>query len=105
MNEELKKIKQHAYVLGGDEPETIGQQSAGIIIACAERMAEEIARLKAELEKRPEVVYCKDCDPEKCCTVQIFIDGMGTITPSEHKDIAETFYCAMAVRKESEEKR
>lgn len=50
MNKDLEIIKQHAYVLGGDEPGTIGQQSGGIIIAAAERMAEEIDRVQKELK-------------------------------------------------------
>jgi hypothetical protein len=51
MSKDLEKIKQHVYVLGGDEPETIGQQSAGIIISCAERMDKENKELKTIISK------------------------------------------------------
>lgn len=56
----------------------------------------EIARLKAELAKRPEVVRCGECKEYEWCRKSINKDG--------HGDMCPLSYCSAGVRRESEGK-
>ncbi len=56
----------------------------------------EISRLKAELEKRPEVVYCKDCIwNDGACDEEIKYSAIGEV------DLLS--FCSAGQRRESEE--
>lgn len=56
----------------------------------------EIARLKAELEKRPEVVRCVECKHKEWCRKSINKDG--------HGDMCPLSFCSAGQSRESEEK-
>lgn len=44
---------------------------ANVLERCVEERENEIARLKAELEKRPEVVYCEGCIYKNQCKAAV----------------------------------
>ncbi len=57
----------------------------------------EIARIKAELEKRPDVVRCGECDFKEWCRKSINKDG--------HGDMCPLSFCSHGQRRESEEEK
>lgn len=56
----------------------------------------EIKHLKAELEKRPEVVRCGECEHKEWCRKSINKDG--------HGDMCPLSFCSCGQRRESEGK-
>lgn len=113
MNKDLEKIKENAILLLQLDPECseacdLMDECQKEIIVAAERMATyiehqkkminnlgvEIARLKAELEKRPEVVRCGECKHKEWCRKSINKDG--------HGDMCPLSFCSAGQRRESE---
>lgn len=98
-NEPYRRIDFEDYKVGFD---SIKWRA---VIEAAERMVAEIARLKAELEKRPEIITCGECKlrgTDNCWLAEI----------DDTDDEYETFwepqtddndFCSHGQRRESEE--
>lgn len=127
MNKDLEKIKENAILLLQLDPECseacdLMDECQKEIIVAAERMAAEIeqlkeevnetqtvyysvlkdnTRLKAELEKRPAVVYCKDCIYKNQCKAAVIFQESTSKIEGPFKFYYLKF-CSYAQRRESE---
>lgn len=119
MNKDLEIIKKYRDKAAKHVITGVVLDCLNVIEAAAERMAAEIGRLKtqgkvacelfdelkisqkenfdlkAELEKRPEVVRCGECNFKAWCRKSINKDG--------HGDMCPLSFCSVGHRRESEE--